>query len=376
MATGRYAPTSNGDRVALVEPLAVTVPAAAGLIGAPADQLGGRVLGVALANHRAWAQLEPADGVVIRSDDDAPAWRSMRELSDEVDRYGHGGSRSLVTAALRTVHRHAMRVGASVSQEGFSLRYGSDIPRQLGFGGSTALVVAVQDVVCRHLGLRIDPLVRPTLAMAAEADELGLVTAPRTSVTQILGGVVAMDFDPERTDAIDGLGHGRYDPVDPSGLPPLFVAHLAAAAAVDDAARRDLRNRWQRGENGIVEVSKRLSGLAAEARAAVSWRDPDRVAALINASADLAATLTVPTDLSVMMLEEARDVGAAATMVGTGAIMGAFDGDDMLDTLRRRLGDLGAEVQRVEIAEPLHASITVTGGPPFGDPAPRSIDDR
>jgi galactokinase len=162
VATERYAPTSNGDRVALVEPLAVTVPAAAGLIGAPADQLGGRVLGVALANYRAWAQLEPADGVVIRSDDDDPAWRSMRELSDEVDRYGHGGSRSLVTAALRTLHRHAMRVGASVSQEGFSLRYGSDIPRQVGFGGSTALVVAVQDVVCRHLGLRIDPLIRPS----------------------------------------------------------------------------------------------------------------------------------------------------------------------------------------------------------------------
>ncbi|MDY7106843.1 MAG: hypothetical protein S0880_37190 [Actinomycetota bacterium] len=357
-----------------MEPLAVTVPAAVGLIGAPADQLGGRVLGLALANYRAWAHLEPAEGITIRSDDDEPAWRSVQELSDEVDRYGHIGSQRLVTAAVRTVNRHARRLGASVSRQGFRLRYGSDIPRQVGLGGSTALIVAVQDVVCRHLGVEVDPLVRPTLALAAEADELGLVGAPRTSVIQVLGGVVAMDFEPDRTEAVDGLGHGRYDPVDPSGLPPLFVAHLAAAAAADDSARRELRTRWERADGSVAEIARRLSGLAAEARAAASWRDPGRLAALIDASADLAGTLTMPADLTLMMLEEARDLGIAATPVGSGAIVGAYEDDAAFDAVRSRLGELGAEVQRVEVAEPLH-QLAVTGGPPVGD-GPRPIHDR
>ena len=59
-------------------------------------------------------------------------------------------------------------------------------------------------------------------ALSVETDELGITAGLQDRVVQVLQGCVLMDFDKE---LIRKTGNGRYEKIDVSLLPPLFLAY-------------------------------------------------------------------------------------------------------------------------------------------------------
>ena len=107
----------------------------------------------------------------------------------------------------------------------FSVRYQSNIPRQVGLAGSSAIIVATLRCLMEFYGVEIPRQVQPSLALSVETEELGIAAGLQDRVIQVYEGLVYMDFARDRMEERDGLPCGVYEPLDPALLPPLYVAY-------------------------------------------------------------------------------------------------------------------------------------------------------
>jgi glucuronokinase len=304
----------------------------AGLVGHPSDGYGGRTLALTFANFAAravvyeWGTLEvlPAAGDRCRFD-------SLDALMADAHSNGYDGGLRLVKAAIKRLADHARRGGHELTAT-FSVRYESDIPRQVGLGGSSAIVTATLRALCRFDALDLSAPELASLALAVEVEELGLTAGLQDRVAQAHEGLVYMDFEAGH---MARHGHGRYERLDPGLLPPLFVAFRHDAAQASTVVHGDLRGRYERDEPGVREAMGRLGELAAAARDALLEGDRTGFARLLDAGFDERRRLYEPDLRHVGMVQTARSLGASATFAGSGgAVIGTYEGAHMLDSLR------------------------------------------
>ena len=62
---------------------------------------------------------------------------------------------------------------------------------------------------------------------------------------QVYGGLVFMDFSQERMIEKDGLACGVYESLDPSLLPPLYVAFSEEVGEPTEVLHNNLRARYE-----------------------------------------------------------------------------------------------------------------------------------
>ncbi|MEM9612402.1 MAG: GHMP kinase [Actinomycetota bacterium] len=343
-------------------------PSRVGILGNPSDGYGGKTLALAVPRFEAAVTLEPAEQVeIVGLPDDRPCWSSLAALVDHVDRHGYGTGPQLLAAAVRTFVDVARSVETPLPG-GFRLSYATDIPRQVGLGGSSALVIAALRCLQEHFDLDIPTPVLPTVALRAETAELGISAGLQDRVVQSYGGLVAMDFGETEVDSRFGVSHGAYEPLDPRMLPPLFLAFRESAAEPSDAYHQRLRSRYEAGDAQVRDVLRELAGLVVEGRAALRWGDGDRFAELIGRNMALRLSLGPVPDSHLQLAETAGLTGATATFTGSGgAVVGAYRDDEQLEELRDLYADIGADVIPLGDHEP-------TGDEP--DPEPASEFDN
>ncbi len=150
------------------EPAAGEAHARAALAGNPSDGYGGAVLAVTLPAFRARAEIGAADQLRV----DPPS--------------------QLVCA---TVQRFARAAGAPSAQAA-AVTWSTTIPRRVGLGGSSAIVIAVLRALCARHGTALDRSALAELALAVEVEELGIAAGLQDRVAQSYGGLMFMDFDP------------------------------------------------------------------------------------------------------------------------------------------------------------------------------------
>ena len=296
------------------------VPARAALAGNPTDGYGGAVLAVPVGPLRATvrARVAPTDRVL-----------PLTDSADTPD-----GIVALIAAAVarfRAVH--------PVGPAGVELAWATDIPRSVGLAGSSAIVIAVLDALARMVGVAVDPVARAAMALAVEAEDLGIAAGPQDRVVQALGVPVLMDF------GRDGPhGMGRHRAVEGALLDEVFVAWSPTGAAPSGLLHGDLRARWADGD---PQLRIGMDALAATARAAADALEAgDRAAfdAAIDESMRRRADL-VDIDATTRRLAAiARSQACSANSAGSGgAIVGRCDPDR-----RTELGAaLGAEGGRL-----------------------------
>lgn len=328
-------------------------PARVGILGNPSDGYGGRTLALAVPQLEAVVELTPADGVEIAAGPaDATAWPSVAAMGSWVDRYGYGTGPQLLTAAARTYSALAASLGQPL-QAGFRLSYRTAIPRQVGLGGSSALVVAALRCLEAHHPLNLPDEVLPSVALKAETVELGLSAGLQDRVVQAYGGLVAMDFSELRVDARYGVSHGAYERLDPASLPPLFVAYREEAAQPSDDYHRQLRARFDAGDHVVRDALRELAHLVIEGRAALRWGDQARFGVLIERNMQLRLQLGSVPDAQLELAEVARAVGSHASFAGSGgAVVGTVDDAEQLEALRDAYADVGADLLSIDLGTP------------------------
>ena len=337
--------------------IAHTVSARVGLLGHPSDGYGGRTLGLAVPGFSATVELDEADEVeIVPNPDDDSLWADVGDLVERVDCYGYLTNPQLMAAAVRTFADVASIEASALGPDapealadfrsfGFRLTYHTTIPRQVGLGGSSALVIATLRCLAELTGLDVPPEILPSIALRVETEQLNLTAGLQGRVVQTYGGLMAMSFGEMETDARFGVSHGEYHDVDAGSLPPLFLAYRPSAARPSDRFHRVLRRRFEDGDSTVREMLHQLAALALEGEAALRWSDSDRFADLLGENMRLRRQLGPVPDQQIELIDLAVACDASATFAGSGgAIVGAYVDDEHLDRLKMALGSVDAVV--------------------------------
>jgi glucuronokinase len=287
--------------------------ARAALLGNPSDGYHGATLSFTFADFAAEATVREASAPEVRPPD-----RDGRRLVEA------------------TVARFAAHHGAHRPPTPVSVEYRSTIPRQVGLGGSSAIVTATLRALCALHGAEIAPAQLASLALAVEAEDLGIAAGPQDRVAQAFEGLVFMDFEP---------GRERYEPMDPALLPPLYVAYRRAGADPSGRLHGDLRARHARGDRDVAEGMARLADLARRGRHALIAGDHAELARLVDGNLEERRALGAVDETSLEMATVARSLGMCANLAGSGgAIVGLCASPGRLRDLARALDPLEADV--------------------------------
>ncbi len=326
--------------------------ARAGLVGNPSDGYFGRTISVIVRNLWAevtlyeWDQME-----IVSTAQDQSRFRSVQELVTDVKLHGYYGGIRLIKATIKRFVEYCERRGIRLHEKNFSVRYDSNIPRQVGLAGSSAIIVATLRCLMEFYGVEIPRRVQPSLALAVETQDLGIAAGLQDRVIQVYEGLVSMDFTRDRMETLDGLACGVYEPLDPALLPPLYVAYRADVASPTEILHNDLRAQFERGEPKVLKAMARLIQLALEAREAILTRDGPRLGRLIDANFEVRRSILRLPAGQVEMVERARRAGAPASFTGSGgAIIGTCPEEATFRRLQAELEPIRCKVVRPQIS--------------------------
>jgi glucuronokinase len=326
--------------------------ARAGLLGNPSDGYHGKTISIIVRNFHAeavlydWQEIE-----ILPPADDRERFRSIQDLARDVKLHGYYGGVRLIKATIKRFVDYCRETGRDLPCRNFAVRYHSTIPRQVGLAGSSALVTATLRSLMEFYDVEIPADAQPGFILSVEQDELGITAGLQDRVIQVHEGMMYMDFSPDFGSKVEGRGGCRSERMDPAQLPPLYIAYHEALGEPTEVFHHALRERFNRGENQVVEAMKRLAQISVDGRNALMGGDASRLGELINENFDTRRSICELPKWQVEMVETARRCGATAKFAGSGgAIIGTFDSGEMYDRLCESLAAIGSRVIRPIIA--------------------------
>ena len=224
-----------------------SAPARANLIGNPSDQYGGSTLGVSLP-PRAWAVLDASE-------------------PGRVD-----GAPEIVRAVLGQL---------GLERPGFSVQLATQIPRQSGIAGSTALVVALLRAVLAWEGRALGLYALAELARQIERERMGVQCGYSDQYLCSFGGLRHLDLRGKRFDA-DGGPFATVEDLSAEARELPFVVAYTGEPHSSDAVHRPIRERWLAGEPGVIAAYERVAELGALGKSALQRRDWSALGRLMN----------------------------------------------------------------------------------------------
>lgn len=322
--------------------------ARAGLLGNPSDGYFGKIIAIIVKNFKAGVTLGDSERMKIEpSEQDQEIYKDERDFVERVNLFGYYGGARLVKAALKVFFDHCRNQNIPVERKNFTISYYSTIPRQVGLGGSSAIIVATIRALIKFYAVEIPLEIQPTLVLQAELNELGISAGFMDRVIQVYEGCVFMDLDRR---LIEERGYGIYERLAPELLPPLYLAYKPELGKVSGHVLSDIRNAYDRGDPSVIATLQRLADLAAKGRQDFLKGDFRRWPDLMNENFDLRSRIMRISESNKEMICTARNCGASAKFAGSGgSIVGIYDGDEMYERLSLELRKIGATVIKPRI---------------------------
>jgi glucuronokinase len=320
--------------------------ARAGLIGNPSDGYNGKTISIIVKDFRAEIVLYEWDTLeIVPAQEERARYRSIQELARDVKLHGYYGGERLVKATVKRFVEYCQRRGVRLHDRNFSIRYETNIPRQVGLAGSSAIIAATMRALMEFYDIQIPKPAQPSFVLSVENEELGIAGGLQDRVIQVYEGLVFMDFDKAREREVEGFRCYHYEPLDLALLPPIYIAYSTHLAEPTEVFHNDIRGRFNRGEEKVVAAMKRCGELAALARQAILDRDAARLGQLMDENFEMRRGIYNLPPWQVEMIDVARACGASAQFAGSGGtIIGTYGDDSMLDALRQKLGALECRV--------------------------------
>jgi glucuronokinase len=281
--------------------------ARAALAGNPSDGYGGATLAVVIHDFSARVEASPAV---------TPSIEPRSEL------------------IRATVRRFTRELAPDAPPS--AITWTTSIPRAVGLGGSSAIVVATLRALCELHTARLEPAALAEFALAVEVEELGITAGLQDRVAQAYGGLTFMDFAPGTA------APAAYERLDPALLPPLFLAWREDAGGHSGEVHAELKARHDRGDAEVVDAMNELAELARAARDALLANDAPAFAHAIDHSFQTRARIMAIEPRHAAMIDCARSLGASANNAGSGgAIVGACADERHRNDVLAALEELG-----------------------------------
>jgi len=320
----------------------------AALIGNPSDGYFGKTIAFTFANFRAETVLyETPELAILPSPRDSSVFAGIRDLYDDVNLYGYYGGIRLLKSTIKSFYAYCLEHNLPVHDRNFTIRYSSNIPHLVGLAGSSAIITAAMRALLQFYGVDIPKPQLANLIRAVENRELGIAAGLQDRVAQVYQGVVYMDF---AKSLFDSRGYGRYEPIDPALLPPLYLAYRTDLSEGSEVFHNNIRERFDRGEPDVLAAMRFWADLTDQARDAIARRDARKLAELQNAGFDRRTQLYKLSEGNLRMIAAARATGASAAFTGSGgAIAGVYTDDAMFQRLQETFAPQQVVVFRPQI---------------------------
>jgi glucuronokinase len=279
-----------------------------GLLGNPSDGYGGRVISMTVPIFEARVRAAPSFS------------------------WSFGGSELLEAAVEALVSRCPALVDRPAA-----LSFETTIPRQVGLSGSSAIITAGLRALANRAGVSWDPVELARCALETETDVLGWAAGPQDRVVQSYEGLVDMDFTV-------GWQSDRYERLDPSRLPGLFLAWDQSVGEPSTVAHSDVRQRWLAGDKEIIGVMARFAEVAREGRSALdAGRAIERWPSLLREAFRLRSQIWSITDRDRVLVGIGETLGSGVAFAGSGgSVVGTVANAEVLGDLREQYRLAGA----------------------------------
>lgn len=319
--------------------------ARAGFLGNPSDGYHGKTISFILQNFSAEVVLYEWDSVeIVLAKQDRARFRSVRDLANDVKLHGYYGGIRLVKATIKRFVEYCHEREIELHDQNFSIRYSSDIPRQVGLAGSSSIIVATLRCLMEFYDVQIPVQAQPTFVLTVEQEELGISAGLQDRVIQVYEGLVYMDFNQSAENLLDGYKTYNYERLNSEQLPFIYVAYHDGLSEPTEVYHNDIRGRFLQGEKVVVDAMNRFAEIAEEGRHALLTKDFDLLSKLINENFDLRQSISRLPEWQVRMIQEARACGVSAKFAGSGgAIVGTFKNEKMFEKLTARMASMGVK---------------------------------
>jgi glucuronokinase len=327
--------------------------ARAGLLGNPSDGYNGKTISISVRNYSAEVVLYEWDSVdIVLADDDRATFDSVYELARDVRLHGYYGGIRLIKATVKRFVDYCRTAGVALHDQNFTIRYHTNIPRQVGLAGSSAIITATLRCLMEFYAVDVPLVVQPSLVLSVERDELRVAAGLQDRVAQAYEGLVYMDFGAEHERQLHKLRYYQYEPLDPALLPPLYLAYHHGFSEPTEVFHNDAQERFRRGDADVVNGMRRVADLAASARQVLLDRDAGRLSRLVDENFDVRRSIFTLPGWQVQMVDAARACGASANFAGSGgAIVGTYDDERTFERLQDALLAVGSRVIKPQIVD-------------------------
>jgi glucuronokinase len=317
--------------------------ARAGLLGNPSDGYFGKTISVSVRNFGARIQIYQTPELVIEETNvDQNQFRNLYQLVDSVRLTGYYGGSRLVKAAIVKFWHYCQENSIRLENKNFTIRYQTSIPRQVGLAGSSAIVTAAFRALMKFYTVEIPQHILPSLILKAETEELNINAGLQDRVIQVYEGCVFMDFEKEH---LLEKGFGKYQILDASKLPNLYLAYKTQLSKVSGTVFNNLKERYYAGEKLVIDTLAEIADCAEQGKKAIEEQNFSILHTLINRNFDLRRKIMNITPSNIELVETARKCGASAKFSGSGgAIIGMYSDDEMLRKLIIELRKINARV--------------------------------
>ncbi|CAN7035265.1 unnamed protein product [Brassica oleracea var. botrytis] len=307
-----------------------------GFLGNPSDVYFGRTISFTIGNFWASAKLEPSDHLLIKPHPfhDLVRFDSLDNLVCRLKNEGYYGGVRLLMAICKVFRSYCKDNDIHLHDRNFTLSYDTNIPRQTGLSGSSAIVSA---------------------ALSCLLDYYNVFK------TVLLKSMVVVLFTCK--EHMERVGYGIYTIMDINLLPPL---HLIYAENPSDSGKvhSTVRRKWLDGDEFIISSMAEIAKLAEEGRTALlnkdytKLKDPPHSSKLNkpNTSHFFSLCRSMFGDeclgaMNIEMVEVARKIGAAAKFTGSGGAVVAFcpDGPSQVKLLEEECKKAGFIVEPVKL---------------------------
>ena len=322
------------------EAIFCSIPARIGILGNPSDGYNGQCISSLARNWRARCILTPHENrwdfsLKITCGDEKLECKSLSDLAENPPELGDDGLPRLVLGALIHFQEDCVASGLAIEASGFQLELDTDIPRQVGLAGSSAVITAVIRCMLTHhgLGTALPPHAVADMVLKVETDRLNIHGGLQDRLPQAYNRMLHMDF---REELMIGRGWGAYSHMEGTLLPKMWLAH-GGVGQESGKVHADMPRRWAEQEPVMVRVINELAWCAHRGKEALLAGDIATLTNEINRNFDLRTDLFGEEALGEnhTMVHLARELGSCAKQPGSGgAIMGIIPDEDFMERAR------------------------------------------
>ena len=317
--------------------------ARAGLLGNPSDGYYGKTISIIIKNFGAIVSLYQTPELVIEEMEvDRNSFRNIYHLTETIRQNGYYGGRRLIKAIIKRFCEYCDLNQIKLANKNFTIRYQSSIPRQVGLAGSSAIATATMRALMKFYDVEIPLNIIPSIILAAETEELAINAGLQDRVIQVYEGCVYMDFNKKY---VEKHNHGKYERLDASLLPKLYMAYKTDLSKVSGTVFNNLKERYNNGDKMTLDTIDELANVAEQGRQALLNRDYVTFNRLIDYNFDLRCKIMNISESNLEFVRIARECGASAKFSGSGgAIIGTYFDDETLSKLVVNLKKINARV--------------------------------